>query len=185
MNEKYKHLIYENQTDEEKVKQECYDYALRYNSVGTNDFELDYSIALLLEEGKMLFDLVAKTFGKQLWNNGSWQTEHCERNCPFGEMCKKNKLQIDGEYYCYGNIYMKNITENRLISLLNEQHICIVNANNEVIVDLNSSFGDFGEREKFANFFSEMYWYIEWFGDSRGGKQVVGETILDLLLHNG
>lgn len=184
MDKKYRKLLYSSKNDEEKVLKKCIEYALEFSDFGTSDFESDYSYALLSEEGKMLFEIAVQRFGKQLWNSEAWHSEKCKSNCPFGEMCKKEKIQINEKCYCYGQIYLNDITKAKLYNNVDYCYISLVNCNNEIILNLNSCLNNSLKKEQFENFFSEMYWFIIQFGDSRGGKHIIGENIINQLLRN-
>ena len=194
MLKKYEHLIYANVSEKKKVENECIDLVVKEHreyskekilelilSDKPNDIDSDYQMYILMTEGSLLFDKAAKKFGDKLWQSKAWKNKTCKRRCPFGDVCRKYLVKIDNECFCYGQLYFSKITENKILEMLKEHNIQLLNSNGSVYIDLNNA--DDYKRQFFGSFFFEYEWFIWWFGDDGGrkDKKVNGNNVIQLL----
>lgn len=104
MLEKYQSIIYKNENDKKKVKEDCLNFIIeKYNnytkeeilnlifSDQPNEISDDYAFALIETEGHMLFDITAQKFGFKIWKGKAWKNKTYKRKCPLGEECKNSQ----------------------------------------------------------------------------------------------
>lgn len=189
----YKDIIYKDSATVKRVENKCLDYVLAAHrnvtkdeiiasiaSGEVNDLNSDYYFALLMEEGQLLFDVAEKKFGRNLWRSDAWKNTKCKKRCPFGNICKKQLVQIEDELFCYGQLYYRKINEQIMISMANDKRIKILKPNGEVYIDLNCSEYD---EQLLSEFFFKYKWFIWWLGDNGeySGTKINGYNVISFL----
>lgn len=189
----YRSIIYKDKETFRNVEKECVKSVLNIHqdrkkkdilssiALGeVNDINADYYFALLMAEGRLLFEVTEKKFGRILWSTDAWKKIDCEMKCPFGNMCKKELVKIDDELICYGQLYYRRISENIMIDMAKNKSIKVLKPNGEVYIDLSCSNYD---EQLLSEFFFRYEWFIWWFGDNRGrnGGKVNGGNVIPYL----
>ncbi len=189
----YRCIIYKDKETFKNIENECVNSVLNIHQDRTkedvitsitlgevNDINADYYFALLMAEGRLLFEVAEKKFGRILWSTDAWRKKDCKKRCPFGNICKKELVQIDDVLFCYGQLYYRRISENIMIDMTKNKSIKVLKPNGEVYIDLSCS--DYDE-QLLSEFFFRYEWFIWWFGDNggRNGGKVNGGNVIPYL----
>lgn len=195
MLKKYQKLIYSSNTQKQEIHNQCIRCAKKYNpGYSVEEIEnalnsnkptkiyYDFIEAKLQIEGQMLFDKSVIKFGNSLWNGSAWKNKTCDSRCPFGNACQKEKIQIDGTFYCYGQLYQNNITYKSLYNMSKKNHyVSFVEPTGEIqALDFIHSEND---TEKISSWFFGYTYFIWWFGDYKDSKskKINGENVIAYL----
>lgn len=192
MLEKFKPLIYSSEIQRKQVEEKCLQQVIENNPNHTrenifklicsktpNEIAEEYYIySLLPKEGQMLFDLTVDKFGKNLWNRKAWENKTCHKRCPFGDICKKQLIQVDEKFKCYGQLYFRKINAEKVKQLALNHTVKIFNNDKSVYMDLNQYY----DEQMLSSFFFQYEWFIWNFGDygEKKGK-VNGENVIQFL----
>lgn len=193
MLEKYESLIYADKAAKEETHRKCIQFVKdnhpnssiaeidkALNSAISNDIIYDYEFCELMTEGKLLFDKVASKFGEKLWRGNAWKNATCRRKCPFGDICKKEIVQIDDDFLCFGQLYDRKISEKKLLEKT-EAHIVKFIRQNGDSFTLTACLSD-SDKETLSSWFFEYEYFIWWFGScGRKGGKVSGVNVISLL----
>lgn len=186
---KYRSLIYANNEEMKDVENTCLSLVCdRYPDIPRNeiirqieadeatDIGYDYYLELAIAEGERLISLVREKFGVKLWKGKAWKQKSCKKTCPYGDVCTKTLLKIDDERFCFGQLYLMEITDTKkLIPLLNEHHIELIYTEWNAVIDVNSTLTEDTEKSRFykeclGNFFFDYLYCSIWFGEDYGEK---------------
>lgn len=183
MLEKYRTIIYKSESEKRKVRDECIEEVMERNPGCTKEevFEainnedskksylsLEYARSLEWAESAMLFDVAVKKFGEKLWDSKKTLNRTCKKLCPFGFMCKKYYVQIEGEKLCYGQLQQMHINEEELERIAKEKQVKLMKPNGDIYIDLNAPEYDESilERQTVSNYFFDYAFSFFYFGCS-------------------
>lgn len=133
---------------------------------------LKYAQSLEWAESAMLFDVAVKKFGEKLWDSKKTLNRTCKKLCPFGFMCKKYYVQIEGEKFCYGQLHQMHINEEELGRIAKEKQVKLMKPNGDIYIDLNAPEYDeeydesIWERQTVSNYFFDYAFSFFYFGYS-------------------
>lgn len=193
MLEKYRQLIYDSKSEQEKIENECLHLVINENPETPeseiikavfdntpNKYAQDYGSYLAMSEGELLFKMTAEKFGYKLWNGKAWKNKTCKKSCPFGGICKKELIKINDDVLCYGQLFCKGLTESKIVKMTKTHRISLLKSDGSVYIDLNNT-PDIAENEIFSNFFFDYDLFVMWFGDYGYNHKINGENVIRLL----
>lgn len=190
MDEIFEKLIYNSEEEKQKVHKECIGRVVGYYNLSSTfkqasfdeverelakvplDTDLEntsarafatYSAYTELKDGiesRMLLNYVRKNGADKLWSGKAWQNKTCKRRCPFGEMCNKDVLSIDGTKMCYGQLLSRDLTFEKVKTL--------ETGGSEIERILNN--GDISEYS-IESFFESYESFMDWFGQKKWPKR--------------
>lgn len=200
MLEKYRPLIYATKEEGEKVKQEAIESVIRnwskeisrkevtreeiIQSINEKDnkYDPEYFMELAIREGDMLFEKVAEKFGYKLWNGKAWRNKTCKRTCPLSSACKKELVQIDNEYFCYGQLLAKKIYNRELHKIAETHLVQLLNSDGTIIVNFSEALANDDVFRVQLFQFDDFEDLIEWFGEESGTSRrtkVIGRSAIN------
>ena len=189
---KYKSIIYKDKNHERTVINNCINYIQKnhpnytkeemYDLIEKNRDDMvswDFIEELLMTEGQMLFAISVERFGNKLWARDKLP-KNCGELCPFGDMCDKYLVKIDGECFCYGQMLHKHKINMKLLQkIAKEKQVKIIKPNGETFIDLSLQNYD---EQLLSYYLFEYEYYIMWFGDNNHNKfKVNGNNIIKKL----
>lgn len=191
---KYQPLIYKNEDEKSAVREQIISEVMKYcsctrdevlegihvNNPNDNRIECTFTEITLYTEGQKLFDLTAERYGRKLWSGAAWKNKTCRKRCPFGGMCNKSLIEIDGTLYCYGQLFQKNQGKENLTEMARMQRIRIIKPDGKVCQD---SFADNYDEQVLSSFLFQYELHILYFGEpyTSGGKRIRGSNVIRLL----
>ncbi|MDR0248941.1 MAG: hypothetical protein LBI44_04705 [Oscillospiraceae bacterium] len=108
----YSSQIYSSESEFIKVQKQLKKYLLengdtRCNGTeGWEDNAFIYACKRGHIESGILFDKAVANAGRALWSREARKDSRCREVCPFGVACDKKHISIDGQTYCYGQVYI-------------------------------------------------------------------------------
>ena len=183
----YKPLIYKDKEEEEKFIEDCLDEYLEFNHMTVTSKEerekiknthnhSDFEWYFITSQCYRLFTLVYDKIGKKYWSSDIWSKDDCRVGCPFGELCDRQFISIDEQYYCYGQLILKKElgTDELLDSVAAGKRFKIVDHDSTVRFDSKGAGLDICEI-RFNNYILEHDFYLNYFGDASCIRDKEGE----------
>ena len=194
MYEEFKSLIYKSKEEEQAVIDEVIFDVIKKHSCTKeellnalsedepNEIQSDYHWELRTTENYMLFKLAVDKIGRKLWSNKAWHNKTCRRRCPFGDICRKRLIEIEGELFCYGQLYIKHniyVSSDSIKELYPTQHIRVIEPDGTIFIDNRSPKFDI---QIFASCLGEYEFFILDFGDKfTYPNKIYGNNVIRLL----
>lgn len=152
MLDRYLALIYENKEEMSKARNRILDNFVEYvcnsrklssseirKAVSDEDSDLSamYWLDVADYESELLFTKVMKSLGTELWQGNAWRNKTCRKNCPLGRYCRKQRVAVDNDCYCYGQILLLDLSTEYFEGISNTHDVRFIDGEEKEIVNIS------------------------------------------------